>query len=280
MIILPSSAKDLKKTDRNMRPVKISRSVRKNYLDLLDQQVRYLKGQTANLSDLLKSGADRATVASALSNMNNQAQARIDQLAPQTARSFVSALDVANKEAMQKNIASALSVDFATIIDSPTIKPLLDQAIADNVGMIKSIGTEHFAKVSQAVLDNYRGIPQVDGVSLLERLQKIGGISKTKAKFIARDQTAKLTGDLNQARQEDNGIEEYTWHNAQDRRVVGNPSGLYPKGNRVHGNHWVREGQTFSWTKPPEDGHPGHAPNCRCYAKPKLNLEKLKAQYV
>lgn len=280
MIILPSSAKDLKKSDRNMRPVKISRSVRKNYLDLLDQQVRYLKAQTANLSDLLKAGADRSTVASALAGMNSQAQARIDQLAPQTARSFVSALDVANKEAMQKNIASALSVDFATIIDSPTIKPLLDQAIADNVGMIKSIGTEHFAKVSQAVLDNYRGIPQVDGVSLLERLQKIGGISKNKAKFIARDQTAKLTGDLNQARQEDNGIEEYTWHNAQDRRVVGNPSGLYPKGNRAHGNHWDREDKVYSWSKPPADGHPGHAPGCRCYAKPKLNLEKLKAQYV
>lgn len=280
MIILPNSAKEMKKADRNMRPVKVPRSVRKNYLDLLDQQVKYLKAQTANLSDLLKAGADRSTVASALSGMSSQAQARIEQLAPQTARSFVSSLDVANKDAMQKNIASALSVDFATIIDSPTIKPLLDQAIADNVAMIKSIGTEHFAKVSQAVLDNYRGLPQVDGVSLLERLQKIGGISKNKAKFIARDQTAKLTGDLNQARQEDNGIEEYTWHNAQDRRVVGNPAGLYPKGNRVHGNHWKREGETFSWAKPPEDGHPGHAPNCRCYAKPKLNLEKLKAQYV
>lgn len=280
MIILPSSAKDLKKSDRNMKPVKISRSVRKNYLDLLDQQVRYLKAQTANLSDLLKSGADRSTVASALASMNSQAQARIEQLAPQTARSFVSALDVANKEAMQKNIASALSVDFATIIDSPTIKPLLDQAIADNVAMIKSIGTEHFTKVSQAVLDNYRGIPQVDGVSLLERLQKIGGISKNKAKFIARDQTSKLTGDLNQARQEDNGIDEYDWFNAKDRRVVGNPAGLYPKGNRVHGNHWIREGKRYSWKNPPEDGHPGHAPGCRCWAKPVLNLAKLKAQYV
>ena len=280
MIILPAAAKNAKKAERNMRPVKIPRSVRKNYLDLLDQQVRYLKAQTANLSDLLTSGADRATVASTLAQMAQQAQARMEQLAPQTARSFVSAADVANKEAMQKNIASALSVDFATVIDSPTIKPLLDQALVDNTALIKSISTEHFAKVSQAVLDNYRGVPQVDGVSLTQRLQKIGGISKNRAKFIARDQTAKLTGDLNQARQQDNGIDEYTWHNAQDRRVVGNPSGLYPKGNRVHGDHWDREGETFSWANPPHDGHPGHAPNCRCYAKPKLNLEKLKAQYV
>lgn len=280
MIILPAAAKSAKKSERNMRPVKIPRSVRKNYLDLLDQQVKYLKAQTANLSDLLKAGADRSTVASALASMSTAAQQRLDGLAPQTARSFVTAADVANKTAMQNNIASALSVDFATIIDGPDIKPILDQALTDNVALIKSIGQEHFAKVSQAVLDNYRGVPLPEGMSLTERLQKIGSISKNKAKFIARDQTAKLTGDLNQTRQADNGIDEYYWKNSQDRRVVGNPSGLYPKGTRAHGNHWDREDQVYSWANPPADGHPGHAPGCRCYAKPKLNLEKLKAQYV
>lgn len=280
MIILPGDAKKAKKKERTMNAARVPRSVRKNYLDLLDQQVKYLKAQTANLSDLLKGGADRATVATTLSQMAAAAQARLDSLAPDTARSFVTAASKANKEAIQRNIASALSVDFATVIDGPDIKPLLDQAIVDNVGLIKSIGQEHFAKVGRAVLDNYRGVPQVGNVSLTERLQKIGGISKNKAKFIARDQTAKLTGDLNQARQMDNGIEEYTWHNSQDRRVVGNPSGLYPKGNRVHGDHWDREGKVYRWDTPPADGAPGHAPGCRCFAKPKLNLEKLKAQYI
>lgn len=280
MIILPKDALKAKKTERSMNAAKVPRSVRKNYLDLLDQQVKFLKAQTANLSDLIKSGADRATTATTLAQMAASAQARLDQLAPGTARSFVDATSVANKEAIQKSIASALSVDFATVIDGPDIKPLLDMAITDNTALIKSIGQQHFADVGRAVLDNYRGVPQVGGGSLTERLQKIGSISKNRAKFIARDQTAKLTGDLNQVRQADNGIDEYTWHNAQDRRVVGNPSGLYPKGNRVHGDHWDREGETFSWSNPPFDGHPGHAPNCRCYAKPKLNLEKLKAQYI
>lgn len=280
MIILPQAAQNARKKDRSMKPVRVPRSVRKNYLDLIDQQVKILKAQTANLSDLLASGADRQTVATNLAAMAADTQARLDALAPQTARSFVTAADVANKTTMQNNIASALSVDFATVIDGPDIRPILDQALVDNANLIKSIGQEHFANVSKAVLDNYRGVPQVGGVSLTERLQKIGSISKNKAKFIARDQTAKLTGDLNQARQADNGIDEYYWKNSQDRRVVGNPSGLYPKGNRVHGDHWNREDKVFSWSEPPHDGHPGHAPNCRCYAKPKLNLEKLKAQYV
>lgn len=280
MIILPKDALKAKKTERSMNAAKVPRSVRKNYLDLLDQQVKFLKAQTANLSDLIKSGADRATTATTLAQMAASAQARLDQIAPGTARSFVDATSVANKEAIQKSIASALSVDFATVIDGPDIKPLLDMAITDNTALIKSISQQHFADVGRAVLDNYRGVPQVGNVSLTQRLQKIGSISRNRAKFIARDQTAKLTGDLNQFRQNDNGIEEYDWFNSQDRRVVGNPSGLYPKGNRVHGDHWVREGKTFRWDSPPPDGHPGHAPGCRCYAKPKLNLEKLKAQYI
>ncbi|MNN32792.1 Phage Mu protein F like protein [compost metagenome] len=212
--------------------------------------------------------------------MSQAAQARFDALAPNTAASFVTKVDKANKSAVESSIAKALSVDFATIIDGTDVGAVLDQALVENVNLIKSISTEHFGKVSKAVLDNYRGIPQPEGVSLTQRLQDIGGITKKRAKFIARDQTSKLTGDLNQSRQQDNGIDEYIWRTAKDRRVVGTPGGLYPKGTKGHGNHYEREGKTFRWDSPPSDGHCGQAYGCRCYAEPKLNLEKLKAQYI
>ncbi|TXH57102.1 MAG: hypothetical protein E6Q97_05015 [Desulfurellales bacterium] len=32
--------------------------------------------------------------------------------------------------------------------------------------------------------------------------------------------------------------------------------------------HEDREGESYTWTDPPEDGHPGEAVNCRCYAEP------------
>lgn len=280
MIILPADAKKAKKKERVIRPIRAPRSQRKNYLDLLDEQVKYLNAQTANLSDLLKSGAERQEVARRLAFLSAQAQAKIDALAPHVARSFVGRVDISNKEAMQTAIAKALSVDFATVVDGNQVGALLDQAIEENVGLIKSISQEHFAKVGQAVLDNYRGVPLPGDVSLTQRLMDIGGISKNRAKFIARDQTAKLTGDLNQIRQQDNGIDEYIWKTAKDKRVVGTPGGTYPKGNRGHENHYKREGVKFSWSKPPGDGHPGHAYNCRCYAAPVLDIEKLKAQYI
>lgn len=280
MIILPSAAKNARKQERTIRPARPSRTVRKNYERALEDQVRFLKAQTANLSDILKSGADRSVVARALASMSQAAQRRAEQTALSMATAFVSAADKQNKEALQNSIAKAFSVDFASVIDGPEIAADLDLAIAQNVDLIKSISSQHFGQVGQAVLDNYRGVALPDGASLTQRLQKIGGISQNRAKFIARDQTAKITGNLNQLRQADNGIEEYIWHNAGDRRVVGNPSGLYPVGNRTHGDHWDREGKTFRWDKPPHDGHPGHAPNCRCYAAPVLDLEKIKAKYV
>ena len=64
------------------------------------------------------------------------------------------------------------------------------------------------------------------------------------------------------------GIDGYVWVTRRDGRVVGNPSGIYPVGNREHGDHWRRHGKVFRWAEPPHDGHPGQAPNCRCVAAP------------
>ncbi len=280
MIILPKQAKNAKKQVRIIRPSKANRAVRANYLAELSLQVDFLKAQTVNLSDFIESGATRQEIASRIATLSAQASERVKQMGPQVAKSFVSEADLQNKKAVERSIATALSVDFATIIDGANVAAQLDMAIATNAGLITKLATDHYADIAKAVLDNYRGIEQPDGMSLTKRLMKIGNISETRAKFIARDQTSKLTGDLNQIRQQENGIEEYIWRNAQDNRVVGNPSGRYPKGNFVHGNHWDREGKTYSWNNPPHDGHPGAAPNCRCYSAPKLDLEKIKAQYI
>lgn len=279
-IILPGSAKDARKKERTIRPSKPSRSVRRNYQDALEDQVRFLKAQTAALSDLISSGADRAAAARTLAAMSADSRARAARLAPLMAESFVTAVSQQNKASIEKSIASALSVDFATIVDSLEVAGSLELAVTENVALITSISEQHFAEVGRAVLDNYRGTPLVGDLSLTKRLQQLGGITQNRAKFIARDQTAKLTGDLNQLRQQDNGIDEYIWRTARDQRVVGTPGGTYPKGTRGHENHYVREGKTFKWSEPPEDGHPGHAYNCRCYAAPVMNLEKIKAQYV
>lgn len=37
---------------------------------------------------------------------------------------------------------------------------------------------------------------------------------------------------------------------------------------KVRSAHADRHGKTFSWNDPPDGGHPGEAPNCRCWAEP------------
>lgn len=277
---LPRKAASARKRQRLMRPIKPTRAARAAYTSELLQQVDYLKAQTVNLSDLIKSGAGRQAVAARLMELAQQSQARFDQLAPSTARSFVSKVDRQQKEAMQRTIRDALQVDFAQILDTPNTAADVDLAVSWNTSLIKSIGAKHWDDVGQAVLDNYRGAELPGGVSLTERLQQLGGISERRAQFIARDQTAKLTTALNKSRQESAGIEEYVWRTAGDERVVGTPGGLYPDGSRGHENHYKRDGKRFKWSEPPADGHPGQAYNCRCVALPVLDLDKLDVRYV
>lgn len=280
MIILPHDAAHARKKQRTIRPARPPRSVRKNYERALRDEVKLLKAQTANLSQVIGQGVNRMEAASMLAAMSQQANARFAAIADQAASTFVQAVNNRNREALQNSIARAFSVDFATIVDDPDTQGLLDLALIENVNLIKSIPEKHFSLVGQAVLDNYRGKPMPNGQSLAERLRSLGPITDRRAKFIARDQTAKITGDLNQIRQESNGIDSYIWRNSRDNRVVGNPGGKYPKGTPGHMNHWDREGKVFEWSEPPPDGHAGHAPGCRCYGEPVLNLDKLKAQYV
>ena len=65
---------------------------------------------------------------------------------------------------------------------------------------------------------------------------------------------------------------KYIWHTVGD--------------NRVRSSHAARDGQEFDWEDPPEGGHPGEAPGCRCTAEDVEEedgcepiLEELEAAY-
>lgn len=77
---------------------------------------------------------------------------------------------------------------------------------------------------------------------------------QSRYEFIARDQTAKLVAELDRLRQEQIGVEEYEWNTARDERV--------------RSRHAQQHGKRFNRSEPPPDtGHPGDEPNCRCLAR-------------
>lgn len=180
-----------------------------------------------------------------------------------------------NRNQLFNQLKDHLGVDRAYLLDSDEFSNVFDFNLIECVALIKSIPTEYLGKVAEALKREFNGEGQPEGRSLAGQIKEETGISTRRAKFIARDQTAKMNAQFNQVRQQDLGIEEYIWRTAGDQRVVGNPSGLFPKSNRVHGDHYSRNGKVFRWDTPPVDGHPGIPINCRCVALPIIDFSKL-----
>jgi len=70
----------------------------------------------------------------------------------------------------------------------------------------------------------------------------------------ARAQVLQLGGQANATIQQAAGVESYIWRTMRD--------------SRVRPAHASRDGRRFRWDRPPSDGHPGAAYNCRCVAIP------------
>jgi SPP1 gp7 family putative phage head morphogenesis protein len=87
--------------------------------------------------------------------------------------------------------------------------------------------------------------------------------SQTKARFLARQETALLVSKLREVRYKDAGLEKYIWSTSDDVRV--------------RPFHARLDGKTYLWESPPivdNDGnrkHPGEDFNCRCLAIPVLD---------
>lgn len=94
-------------------------------------------------------------------------------------------------------------------------------------------------------------------------------VTRSKAKFLARQETGLLMAKLKQVRYQSAGINEYKWGTRQD--------------DRVRKSHKALEGKIFSWDTPPittdPDDHPvrrcnpGQDYNCRCIAKPVVRFK-------
>jgi SPP1 gp7 family putative phage head morphogenesis protein len=140
----------------------------------------------------------------------------------------------------------------------------LDLWVAANVDLIKTIPHDSLSKMRDIVYDGF-----VNGKTttrMTKDIQQVYGVSKRRAEFIARDQVAKLNGQIQQAQQQDAGIEEYIWSTVGDERV--------------RDSHRELNGKKFSWSSPPEnsDGracHPGEDFGCRCIGRPVFNRSTL-----
>ncbi len=164
----------------------------------------------------------------------------------------ISDTDKFHARQLNRVLAPMLGVDV--VGNEPHLRPILERATKENVALIKKLPSTFFAEIeaylTREIANGNRWEEMADFLG--ERF----GVTESRANLIARDQTGKLYGKLNEVRQTGLGISGYVW------RTMGD--------NRVREEHEARAGEVFAWDKPPPDGQPGQPVQCRCYAEPDL----------
>lgn len=173
------------------------------------------------------------------------------------AGSFVARSDATNKRKFVQSVEKAIGIDLGKAVAGDRVENALKAAVTQNVSLIRSIPDEYFKQIETIV---YQGTISGSNVkSLTEEITRIGGVTESRAKLIARDQTAKLNSNLTRERAKDIGSEEYIWRTAGD--------------DRVRQSHATKNGRTYKWSEPPKDtGNPGEDIQCRCIAEPLFSI--------
>lgn len=175
----------------------------------------------------------------------------------------------------------------------PKLLKAYKSKVANNLALIKTQNNANMNKLKARYL-SWINLQSVGGDK--EKLKDYVKLEKNKRlKFVIRDQSNKLTSTMDEIIADYYGWIAMQWKTRNDNKVVGKPSGLYPKvtDDTMHGNHWERKDKfyynpkinktiknklklsKFNGEAIFEDGMPGNPIGCRCYAVFYYDIEDL-----
>lgn len=230
----------------NVHEVRFVRALTGAMGEMHDKAIAWL---TPKLGSITKN-ADAARADA--TNLSSDWDAEVAALIGPLAASVSPAFDEVAKAASKSNARVLRSLGLDVRDD---LGPVLDNLRAWNVSLIKDAAGDFRDQVGAILSDPNNWGMRSDALSKL--IQDRVDVSSSRATLIARDQTGKINGQINQHRQTHAGVSSYVWSSALDERV--------------RDTHAVKEGQTFQWNAPPADtGAPGQDVNCRCVGLPQL----------
>lgn len=147
--------------------------------------------------------------------------------------------------------------------NSQQLNDYLRAATIQNARLIQSIPERYIENVSNTVYTSMRAGVRPDFIA--KQLQQEFGVTQRRAKFIARDQAAKVNGEIHKQRQIDAGFNYFKWIDSDDSRVR--------ERHRQIANADVGYGPgIYRWDDLPlsDDGspiQPGQDYNCRCSSR-------------
>ncbi len=137
--------------------------------------------------------------------------------------------------------------------------------VQQNVSLMKSLSDDMLKRLESDILGNVRA--GVRSSQMVSSVAENFNQTRKHARLIARDQTSKLYGQINQKRQEDIGVKRYEWSTSDDGRVRRSHNEndndiMQWKNSNVYlsGGRWK--------TRTGYKGIPGQDIQCRCVALP------------
>lgn len=191
-----------------------------------------------------------------------------DSVANRLSTEFVTTANATNARQSRRD----LGIDIFS--GNPQLVEYLRASAYDNAQLIKSIPEQYLGRVESAVMANMRAGNR--STAIIAELKKAYDITDKRAKMIARDQTAKINGELTKKRQVAAGFDYFQWIDSDDSRVrtrhheISERVTAYGKG-------------VYRWDSPPlsdkgEPIIPGSDYQCRCFAKGYPNEQVAKNQ--
>lgn len=209
-------------------------------------------------------------------SLSSQVRILLNRLGGKWAKRFASAAgDLADRFTnsisgfSKKNLESSLGELTGIAIKPPTITGELEErlkaATTYNVSLIKSIPEQFHDKIQGSVMRSLSGGEGLKGI--YDDIVKTGTVTHKRAKFIAEDQTRKLTTAFNTERMKSVGIKKVRW--------VHSGGSAEPRELHLRLN-----GQVFDLDNPPiidertgQRGWGGEVPNCKCTVVPVIEFD-------
>lgn len=184
-------------------------------------------------------------------------------IAEGVAQRFVTTANRVNEERFTK------SFGIDVFSNNSELQDYLQASAYDNTRLITSIPEQYLGQVESIVMTNVRAGNRPSAITKL--LSDQFGVTERRAKFIARDQTSKINGDLSEKRQRGAGFEYFQWIDSDDQRVrtrhedIADKVTAYGKG-------------IYRWDDLPLSDKgvpikPGEDYGCRCIARPVSQAE-------
>lgn len=249
---------------------------RKQLNSIIDQLITYTlhRLKPENLTDAVEDTAE-SYVNSFVDILKELTLINLDNVSKVVANRYIEQMAGYNREQVQKIYKNAFGIDLGGMLSNESIKSVIDVSIQSNIDLISSIRTDFINDISSHVFASFKKGGNYNDLAKI--IYERGGVTKNRAKFIARDQSAKINADLTEAREKALGNDLYYWQGANDERERHSHRVLNGKLCKYSDSTVYSDDGGKTWLKRSKiggyEGKVGTDYNCRCASRPYINLK-------